>query len=599
MRKTIVAANKKVSVSLTALVARQDQKLAYSPAATASGVMTRGDTKEIDDRTEVAALVEVDDAAHLIKTANFTGMSEVLQLNDSLVSVLGTPRSVSSLAGRKDVRRVEAEKEKSVLLDSVPREIGLCIQPRVRTVAEDGKGVAIGVVDSGFDLSHPSFRDASGRLCVDALFDQVENRFYNTDELEGSWRSGAGPGDDLTGHGTHVASIAAGRASAALAEGVAPGARLILVKTNWVRTAAAVSWIFARANELNLPCVVNLSLGHHLGPHDGSNVEERAYDTITSVPGRVIVVAAGNERDSAIHIGGNFHAGQEEEVTIDLLRQVGRQPSATVTIWHHARDAFEFELLSPSHDALPFPGLNSVAQYASSTWDVDLALKEYAWSVPAAKYAQLQIGLSKDWAGSPELRGWKLRIRCVEPFVGRIDGWVNNSGYGEFRSHRLVDSNSTVGLPGTGEGTITVASYVSKNAWQADGGAGLDNRAVVGRASSFSSRGPTRDGRWKPDIAAPGQYVTAALAQRSRMTELEERALVDARCVTVEGTSMAAPVAAGIVALLLQKRPAATARRIAEVLRESSRRDAHTGPALWSPSYGYGKIDVAKALQMI
>ncbi len=83
------------------------------------------------------------------------------------------------------------------------------------------------------------------------------------------------------------------------------------------------------------------------------------------------------------------------------------------------------------------------------------------------------------------------------------------------------------------------------------------------------------------------------------MANLDDRALVHARSITIEGTSMAAPVVTGVVALMLQKRPKATSRRVMEVLHRSARRDHHTGLALWHPAYGYGKIDVAKALQMI
>jgi len=120
---------------------------------------------------------------------------------------------------------------------------------------------------------------------------------------------------------------------------------------------------------------------------------------------------------------------------------------------------------------------------------------------------------------------------------------------------------------------------------------------VLGRISSFSSLGPTRDGREKPDIAAPGQFLTAALASGSPEAANDERADNANRVLKIEGTSMAAPMVTGIVALMLQKRPDLTPAQVKQILFSSARRDLHTGPLQWTPQYGHGKIDAAQALQ--
>ena len=183
--------------------------------------------------------------------------------------------------------------------------------------------------------------------------------------------------------------------------------------------------------------------------------------------------------------------------------------------------------------------------------------------------------------------------------VGRLDAWMNNSGFAEFRAHSLVEMARTIGLPATGRGSIAVASHVSKNQWQADAGMETDIRAVIGRSSVFSSLGPTRDGRQKPDISAPGQYLTAALADGSELATLDDRALTPSRLLTIEGTSMATPVVTGVVPLMLQRKPTATLAQIADVLQRTARHDVHTGPVGWNPTYGFGKIDIAAALQAI
>jgi hypothetical protein len=318
--------------------------------------------------TQVAALVESDDAQRTFDEIEQKGMSRIALLSDRFLSISGSPRAVAALADRPEILRIQTKKEKEARLDTLLTEIGIrSAAGGSRIVDETGDGVLIGVVDSGFDLSHPAFRDAAGNLRVEALYDQRTENFYTTATLTQAWSSGQRPGDDQNGHGTHVASIAGGTAFSGGSDGVAPGARFLLVKTNLMDTDVAVAWIFARAAELGQPCVVNLSFGHHLGGHDGSDGEERLYDELVSVPGRAIVVAAGNEREDNIHLGGYFYPGQTEEVTFDLFRAANRLPSAILSAWYGDKDAFEFTLVMPTGQELPFPVIDSLDQHTSSS----------------------------------------------------------------------------------------------------------------------------------------------------------------------------------------------------------------------------------------
>jgi subtilisin family serine protease len=108
--------------------------------------------------------------------------------------------------------------------------------------------------------------------------------------------------------------------------------------------------------------------------------------------------------------------------------------------------------------------------------------------------------------------------------------------------------------------------------------------------------GPTLDGREKPEISAPGQFVTAALARDSELQDEDDRSLDSQRLATIEGTSMAAPVITGVIALMLQKKGTLTPIKVKQVFSTSARRDQHTTAANWTPAFGFGKIDVAGAL---
>lgn len=519
-------------------------------------------------------------------------------LSDEFISAEMTPEEALAVAQSPDVVRVQTKRLKQPTLDAAAADARVtAFLAGPRQIAETGRDVFVGIIDSGFDLSHPAFQDANGNLRVAGLLDQTgaAPREFTTAQLQNAWQNGAAPnlpGFDADGHGTHVASIAAGSPFAGLT-GIAPNARLLLVRTNFRDTDIAASWIFGKAAAS--PCVINMSLGHHFGAHDGTDAEERLHRQLVATAGRAIVVSAGNERTDAIHIGGRFFATQVQEVTFDIFP--GRPPGVTLTLWYSDQDAFDLALITPAGQTLPLPNVGSATSATSSLVDIDLARKRYIFS--AAIQAQIDISFRRVNVRRADLRGWRIRMTCQRATVGRLDGWCMNSGFAEFRAHPLVEESRTLGLAATGDGCIAVASHVTKHQWQADDGAQTDSRVVLGRSSPFSSVGPSRDGRNKPDISAPGQYVTAALADRSESAQASERALSASRLLTIEGTSMAAPVVTGVIALMLQKTPGAALSQIRDALRLSATRDAHTGPAAWDPVYGFGKINAQQAVALI
>jgi subtilisin family serine protease len=153
-----------------------------------------------------------------------------------------------------------------------------------------------------------------------------------------------------------------------------------------------------------------------------------------------------------------------------------------------------------------------------------------------------------------------------------------------------------VGSPGTSKKAITVGSYVTKLAWNSIKGGTysfVGGDTINGNFSSFSSMGPTRDGRQKPEICAPGEVIVSALSKNSS----PDSALIDpdGKHVVMQGTSMATPHVAGVAALLLQARPSSTSVQLKNAITSSARRDAFTGYVA-SPQWGYGKIDATGSM---
>ncbi|MEM9275235.1 MAG: S8 family peptidase, partial [Cyanobacteria bacterium P01_F01_bin.143] len=598
MEKHSFALSNKISVSLSSILESSKQNQKPIAAARATGFLSNIETPTLPQDL-VAVTIKVNNNSAFESSKPTLNSEETLNLiGGEYYSGKLSVSNLQQLVDNPNVERIETKKTYTPSLEQASTEIGVLRNADgSRPIAETGKDVLIGIVDSGFDLSHPMFRDSSGNLRVVALLDQtvVGNPEYDTATLETEWRvGGSRPGRDTNGHGTHVATIAGG-SKFGQCEGIAPEAQFLLVKTNLRDVDDAVSWIYQKAG--SNPCVANLSLGGHFGSHDGTSNAELLYDTLVG-SGKILVASAGNERNDSLHLNGLFVPNQIEEVTFDILPQVPPDtPFAATTFWYPDVDDYEVELITPSGQALPTPTLNNTDSYNGGSLEIEISRLAY----PQNDLTQIQIAISFTTSSVPpsSLQDWRFRIRCVAATVGRFDAWFLNSGFARFEPHPLVKAEGTIGIPATSNGCIAVASHVSKNTWDSDDGLQQDLRALVGRSSNFSSLGPTRDGRWKPEISAPGQYLTAGLADGSFLSTITERAKNTERLLSIEGTSMAAPVVTGAIALMLEKNPSLTPTQIKEILKETAKKDNHTQVTPWTAAYGYGKLDIVAALSKI
>jgi subtilisin family serine protease len=510
-----------------------------------------------------------------------------------LVAELPVP-AIAALEGLPGVRRAEVPK---VLLPRLEEcrgpatGLGRALDRHGLT----GEGVVLGIVDTGVDWSHPDFLDENGGSRIELFLhayrdgrrDVSRYRTYGREALNEALQGKRKvPLGDPEGHGTHCASIAAGcgRASQGRFSGVAPGVSLMAVRSEPLlddHTIRAIRDIFRRAGRR--PAVISLSLGHHYGAHDGTASLENVIAE-QSGPGRIVVVAAGNEGSDGIHWQGELVEGKDLLIPF----RVADEGWQYVDVWVPRGDEVDVIVESPDGAQTPPNGepVPTVFGICTATWRRDRVNLDSNLSVSVEKGRVNHI--------------WNIRLRPRAVLHGEVHAWSGtaNPSTSAHLFPGATDRRFSIGIPATEERAIAVASWVCRNTY--DGAEGPVHTAglEVGQLSPFSSEGPTRHGVLKPDIAAPGQYITGALAADSRMkteAQYRQRHHPSAPYITLQGTSMATPFVAGVIALLLEREPRLTPEEIQQRLRITARRDRDTR-RVWGSGFGYGKIDVEALL---
>ena len=283
--------------------------------------------------------------------------------------------------------------------------------------------------------------------------------------------------------------------------------------------------------------------------------------------GRAICIAAGNEGQKLIHAEVNF----EGEKTKGELE------------WEAARGGKLFLYYNtPSREDLRF----------DSGKDTKVVQRISTYVHPLTGLAQSVVLVNS---------GGKLTLSSTGKPV-KADAYINPSD-GKFLGG-CARRGTQIATPGTTPHALTVGSYD----WNSDFNGKpwpVENRALrivpmtIGALSAYSNSGPLRRGKEhepKPEIVAPGQYFTATLAQNANVPNYVRHASGKYRLFN--GTSAATPYCAGVVALLMQEKPAITLGEIKHLFKAHATQDRYTGK-LPSPEWGYGKLDKGAVVKMI
>lgn len=468
-----------------------------------------------------------------------------------------------------------------------------------------GKDVLIGFVDTGINYDNPAFLDTFGNSRILAIWDQtVESgsppqdflfgSLYRQEDINAALRSENPsqlvPSSDENGHGTFLASVAAGSVNQAENfTGAAPESELVVVKCKEAKTylkeyyrippeslafqendiIIGIRFLLSMADELQKPIVICLGLGTSLGDHTGTSPLGSYLNAIAEMSGTAVCVCTGNEAAAQHHYqGGPLSAGQYEDVEI---RVPENSYGFTLELWAASPDLYTVSIISPGGEAIPrIPARldqNDVYRFIFEPTRIAI---DY-------RIAEQQSGdqLIHMRFITPSAGIWTIRVYGSETSLGYYDMWLPISGFLRGETFFLQpEPLITLTEPSPAEAVITVGAYDA------------DDVSLY----LESGRGFTRTGRIKPDFAAPG-----VLLQGTILPGVYENR---------SGTSYSAALTAGAVALIFQwsltENPdpsmISSARIKNYLIRGADRKNFLTYP---NQEWGYGSLNLFQTLERL
>ena len=505
-----------------------------------------------------------------------------------------------------------------------------------------GKDVVVGVVDIGFDYTHPTLYDSLGNTYrVKRVWEQRKSGTPPTsysygNEIVDSLSMFAAQTDNSTNtHGMHVVGITSGsgRKSNATSnhkfQGMAFESDIVFVgitpdSSEWKNTGVSsivdgINYVYQYAATVGKPAVVNLSWGPPLGPKDGTSLFSQAVDALTGA-GKLFVCSAGNNGDVNLHINKTFTVTDTTVSTfvgfasylntkntwVDVWGQSGQSFCAKVSLYNGVETATTgFVCLDNQLHRYYLIGANNDTCY------VDIVTASSEFNGKPRIYLSL---------GSRVKDSICLTVQGSNGTINIWNGYVRESSgyYGELTTNgrswaTAGDNNQTTSDFVATHSAISVGAYSSRINFKniSNSNQSYSSYTSLKKLVPFSSHGPTADNRIVPDITAPGLAVISSVSSFNAdykpggadyssvisrgYDSLNSKYYYYAQ---MSGTSMSSPAASGIVALMLQANPKLSPAEVKIILAKTAITDTFTGtlPAQGNNLWGHGKINAYAAV---
>ena len=489
-----------------------------------------------------------------------------------------------------------------------------CFPPvTMRTPFLNGRGVLLAVLDSGITWDLEVFRKTDGSTRIRYLWDQTVSeetgdvRYgkmpdgfslgteYTAEEINAALQMHALdryrriPSKDLSGHGTAVAGIAAGKSADGLYTGAAPEAELIVVKLGlpgnsggveegFPRTTEilrGVTYALRKARQLNMPLVINLSFGNSYGSHDGSSLLERFLDNASEIGKTVICVGSGNEGATRGHFAGNITRDSRVELAVGNYER-----NLNIQLWKNYSDVFRIRLQAPGGEEAE---LSTNIQGGKYTLELEQTriLVYLGEPLPYAVAQEIYLDMIPAEGSYINAGIWTILLEPVVTVTGQYYLYLPaGNGRGDSTGFYRSTPQVTLTVPSTAAKVITVGAYDPVYDTYAD----FSGR---GYADSTRTIGVAAAGLTKPDLVAPGVNIQAPD--------------VYGTFTPTTGTSFATSIVSGAAALLMEwgivrgNDPFLYGEKIKAYLRKGAR------PLRGEMEYpndrvGYGRLCVADSL---
>ena len=493
-----------------------------------------------------------------------------------------------------------------------------------------GKGIVIGVIDQSFEFKHMGFLDENGKSRIKMLWDRSKDiekdiqskaaPVYNVDALTKTHETY----DPGSGHGTHVTNIAAGSKHADNPfYGVAPKADIVVIPSSFENTEIIedIRAVKAYASREHKPWVVNLSLGSVIGPHDGSTDYDQAIDRMAQDKGGIVVGAMGNEGDQYFHAFSSFQPGETKQVFIHYEKD--QDGNATEDDLTHIDFWGISEVNAEQFTVTPILAVKSsnteqlkVKKFGADFWKKYLDEGE-VWSEISPKnnrenhFVGVKMNkLLKDLGSryTKIILGVEITAKSTNTADATLHGWIyseepNNARFVKAKTDSKFESIKPDNLYIVGEGGASIPSAIAVGSFTTTV---TDQHEKEGAHSTFSSNGPWLNPNYpKPAVLAPGASIMSALNKYAPGFDKNNAAYSNRFNNKVyhygymEGTSMATPFVAGSIALWLEANPQLSYTDVLDILKETSTKHADMEGEAWTPTYGYGLINVYEGLKLV
>lgn len=411
-----------------------------------------------------------------------------------------------------------------------------------------GRNVLLGFLDTGIRYELDVFRRSDGSTRILRIWDQEQDQVYREEEINEALQTEEPyrlvPVNDPLGHGTAIVSVAAGSRLGEGREyvGAAPESSILFVKlreaTQMQRDyffvaegaacysetdiLAALEFLDRQADELGLPLVICFGLGTNMGAHSGNNTLERYMDQLALKQRRVLINCCGNEGNKQHHFTGRFFESLNEAagITLPLSKSMEFRVSEgvqgfTMTLWGQQPYQYQFTIRSPGGEIIRDIRSETGGEVRYGFVYDRTVLYLETQRVEASSGSQLLFLRFEN----PTSGLWTITVNELEYTRNAlVHAWLPISAFLTAPVTFLEPNpDVTLTIPSTAAIPISVSTYDDLN-------------------NSFyaaSGRGYTRDGRAKPDLAAPGVNVSTILG---KMT----------------GSSIAAALTAGGAALFME-----------------------------------------------